>query len=120
MPAFDAVRPRLLDRLDADTAALSHDELTGVLGLNLLWTDGTSLAGSRLNRTLWARERTSVPTCSVCGKQHADPPEGGAYRAVALASERITDEPWTAVPNGSVFAAGRDATLQVEPIGGDG
>ena len=102
--------------VEADTTALSHDELEGILGLNLLWTDGEALGGSRLNRTLWALERQEVPVCSVCGTRHANPPEEADYRATVLASERITDEDWTEVPNGSVFSAGPDARLHVEPL----
>ena len=102
--------------VDGDLRSLSHDELEGILGLNLLWTDGTALGGSRLNRTLWARERDHAPVCSVCGAQHADPPTGAPYRAVALASERITDEEWTEVPNGSVFSADPDARLHLESL----
>jgi glutamine amidotransferase len=103
--------------VDADTANLSHDELEGILGLNLLWTDGEALAGSRLNRTLWALERSEAPVCSVCGARHAHPPDEEPYRAAVLASERITDEDWTEVPNGSVFTAGPDASLHAEPLG---
>ena len=92
-----------VEAVDADTTALSHDALTDLLGLNLLWTDGTTLAGSRLNRTLWALERTAPYACPICGHDHAAPPTDTAYRSTTLASERLTDENWTPVPNGSVF-----------------
>ena len=178
VPAFDDVRPRLLDRLDdrhrysvqgstdsehllalltqlhdehpdmplhtvtrhavrqvqnwvqaADATAeveavtrdlsdAAHDELIDILGLNLLWTDGTALAGARLNRTLWAVERDHVHTCSVCGTKRADPADEDDYRATVLASERITDEDWTEVPNGSVFSVGPDARLHLESLDG--
>jgi len=101
---------------DADIPELDHDELVDILGLNLLWTDGTALGGSRLNRTLFALERNHVPTCPVCGEQHADPPGSADYRAVALASERVTDEAWTVVPNGSVFSVGDDGRLHRESL----
>jgi glutamine amidotransferase len=176
VPAFDAVRPRLLDRLseerrsfvrgrtdsehvfalllqvrdehpdeplpavtrratrqvqswvraadagatvtpsDADFGALAHDDLVDILGLNLLWTDGHALAGARLNRTLWALERTAPPTCSVCGRPHAHPPEDAAYRSTTLASERLTDEDWRAVPNGSVFRVDPDGHFYHAPL----
>ena len=176
VPAFDAVRPRLLDRLseerrsfvrgrtdsehvfalllqvrdehpdeslsattrratrqvqswvraadatatveatDIDFQALSHDALVDILGLNLLWTDGNALAGTRLNRTLWALERTEVPTCSVCGHDHAHPPEDEPYRSTTLASERLTDENWRAVPNGSVFHVDPDGTFHPDAL----
>lgn len=176
VPAFDRVRPRLLDRLDAprrqaiggrtdsehvfalllqlrderpdaplhavtrqtvhcvqqwvqdaddgatvhavdgDLDALPHDDLIHILGLNLLWTDGTVLGGARINRTLCTLERTRVPTCSICGAQHADPPDSADYRATVFASERITDEDWTAVPNASVFSAAQHSPLHVESL----
>ncbi len=101
---------------DVDTQSLSHEELEDILALNLLWTDGTTLAGSRLNRTLWALERSHVRACPLCGTDHAAPPEGADYRATVLASERITDEDWTEVPNGSVFSTAADATFHLEAL----
>jgi len=102
--------------IDADTQSLSHDELEDILALNLLWTDGTTLAGSRLNRTLWAIERSTVRACHLCGEDHAAPPPGANYRATVLASERITDEDWTEVPNGTVFATKDDASLHLDSL----
>lgn len=97
--------------VDADTTALPHDALTDLLGLNLLWTDGTTLAGSRLNRTLWALDRTAPVTCPICGHDHAAPPAEAHYRSTTLASERLTDEDWIPVPNGSVFRVDPDGIL---------
>ncbi|MCS3750836.1 glutamine amidotransferase [Salinibacter ruber] len=101
---------------DADTQALSHDELEHILALNLLWTDGTTLAGSRLNRTLWTLDRPAVRACPLCGDDHASPPADADYHATAVASERITDEDWTEVPNGSVFSTSDNATLHLESL----
>lgn len=102
--------------IDADTTALSHEEVEDLLALNLLWTDGSTLAGSRLNRTLWALDRSSVRRCPLCGLDHADPPAGADYGATALASERLTDEDWSAVPNGSVFSVTGEALFHLEPL----
>jgi len=101
---------------DADFETRSHDELVDVLGLNLLWTDGDTLGGARLNRTLWAHERTQPPTCSVCERPHATPPENDDYRATTLASERLTDEDWRPIPNGSVFRVDADGTLHLDAL----
>jgi glutamine amidotransferase len=101
---------------DTDPRSLSHDELEGLLGLNLLWTDGETLGGSRLNRTLWALQRDRVHTCSVCGHAHADPPADANYRSVTLASERLTDEDWATIPNGSVLSVAKNGTLHREPL----
>lgn len=102
--------------VEMNSDELSHDELVDILGLNLLWTDGQSLAGSRLNRTLWVLERTSVYTCPICGHEHASPSSDGSYKSTTLASERLTDESWEPVPNGSVFSAGEDAGLHLESL----
>jgi glutamine amidotransferase len=95
---------------------LSHDVLVNILGLNLLWTDGQTQAGSRLNRTLWTLERTSPFACPICKTEHADPPDHASYRSVTLASERITDESWAPVPNGVVFSTDANAQLHLEPL----
>ena len=113
----DAASEVQVQPVDAEISALPHDEVTAILGLNLLWTDGTTLAGSRLNRTLWRLRRETVPTCPICGSKHAAPPDPATYRAAVFASERITDEPWTEVPNGSVFATDADGSVEIEPIG---
>ncbi len=99
--------------VDAPFEALPHEEITDTLGLNLLWTDGDTLAGSRLNRTLWSTHRTNVHTCPVCGSAHTDSPVQDSYRATVLASERITNEDWTEVPNASVFSVS-EGTLYLE------
>ena len=95
-----------LHPIDAGAQSLSHDEMEDLLGLNLLWTDGIPLAGSRLNRTLWMLERSHVRPCPLCGDDHA----------TVFASERITDEDWTEVPNGLVFSTDADATLSLAPL----
>jgi glutamine amidotransferase len=115
----DADAAATVEASDADFGTLPHDELIDVLGLNLLWTDGEALGGARLNRTLWALGRTEVPTCSICGRDHADPPEGDSYRSTTLASERLTDENWQAVPNGSVFRVDAEAHLHLEALATD-
>jgi len=112
----EAAPQAAVDPVDADTASLSHDALEDLLGLNLLWTDGPTLAGSRLNRTLWALGRTRPHACSICGHDHADPPADSDYRSVTLASERLTDEDWNAVPNGSVFRVDAEGALHHPPL----
>ena len=85
------------------------------LALNLLWTVGDELVGSRFGRSLWYVERDGAHQCEVCGERHPDPePEG--YRSVTLASERITDEDWREVPESSVFRVDEEMRLQVESL----
>ncbi|PSQ75628.1 MAG: class II glutamine amidotransferase [Bacteroidetes bacterium QH_7_62_13] len=106
------VSPVPFDDLDTVADAVIHD----TLALNLLWTDGTDLGGARLNRSLWALRRTGAHICPTCGDDHTDAPESASYRATVLASERITDEDWTKVPNGSVFHVGGDGAFDLFPL----
>jgi len=100
------------DDLDTVDDALLHR----TLALNLLWTDGSWLGGARLNRGLWALRRTHSYECPICGDDHTDAPASARYRACVLASERITDEDWSEVPNGSVFHVGDDGVLDHDPL----
>ncbi|MDX1422100.1 MAG: class II glutamine amidotransferase [Kiloniellales bacterium] len=95
--------------LDIDPAAR--------LSLNVLWTNGEQLVGSRLNRTLWCLERQGLSRCEICGESHVHHDPKQPYRAIEIASEPITAEDWREVPNGSVFAVGPDFRLHVEPMG---
>jgi glutamine amidotransferase len=54
--------------------------------------------------------------CPLCGEDHTDAPESDPYRATVLASERITDEDWQPVPNGSVFHVADDGVLDPYPL----
>lgn len=85
------------------------------VALNLLWTVGEQLAGSRVGRSLWYVEREGAHRCGVCGELHPDPEPAG-YRSVAVASERITDEEWQEVPEGSVFYVDQEMRLRIEPV----
>lgn len=85
------------------------------LALNLLWTVGHSLAGSRFGRSLWYVEREGAHRCEVCGGQHPDPEPDG-YRSIVLASERITDEDWQEVPESSVFVVDDRMRLRTRPL----
>lgn len=97
-----------------DTDSLAHDDLEDILALNLLWTDDSTLAGSWLNRTLWAVERPGPRRCPLCESPHAHPSDDEPYGAGVLASERITNEEWSKVPNAFVFSVSDSATLQVK------
>jgi hypothetical protein len=55
----------------------------------------------------WAFRR-GIPDCAICGTSHCPGADDG-YRAVVVASEPITDEDWTEVPDGTIF--GVDAAV---------
>lgn len=86
-------------------------ELEDAVALNVLWLDEMELTGSRAGRSLWYVERTEPHVCEVHGVVHVSPPPNQPYRAVVVASERITDEEWTEMPDGSVFSIDRGARL---------
>ena len=86
------------------------------IGLNVIWTDGERMVGSRLNRTLWYLERDGIVRCEVCGETHVHHSAKEHYRAVEIASEPITHERWLQVPNGTVFSVDPDYCLKILPL----
>lgn len=86
------------------------------ISLNVLWSDGEHLAGSRLGRTLWFLERDGLVTCDVCGTSHVHHDAHRDYRAVEIASEPITHERWLRVPNGVAFTVDPDMFLHFAPL----
>jgi glutamine amidotransferase len=103
------------DRSFADLEAVPDAVLHGTLALNLLWTDGSGLAGSRFNRTLWRVERDAPHLCPICNTTHTDAAPN-VYQATVLASECITNEEWQPVPNGSVFQVDAGGALHHEAL----
>ncbi len=89
------------------------------VSLNILWTDGDKMVGSRLNRTLWYVERDGVAPCEICGQSHVHHKSSRHYDAVEIASEPITRELWRQVPNATVFAVKPDFRLHLESLGGN-
>ena len=90
------------------------------IGLNVIWTDGEQMVGSRLNRTLWYLERDGIVPCEICGKSHVHHSAMEHYRAVEVASEPITHEHWRQVPNGTVFSVTPDFRLNIVPLSAEG
>lgn len=85
------------------------------LGLNVLLTDGERMVGSRWRRSLSWLERHDLADCEICGVRHADcHPQD--YRALVIASEPTTREPWQPVPERSLFEVTPDLRLRVEPL----
>jgi len=91
-------------------------EPTARIGLNVILTDGVDLVGSRWGRGLYHVERDGVYDCEICGFPHVHHDPKQNYRAVVVASEPITHETWTEVPEGSIYAVGRDLRFVVEPL----
>jgi len=87
------------------------------IGLNVLWTDGTHLVGSRYGRTLWYLERKGPHICEFCGKNHIHHGSADGYRAVEVASEPISqDEEWMEMPNGTFYTVDPDMCIHFYPF----
>jgi len=84
------------------------------LGLNVLLTDGAAMVGSRWQRTLHCLEVEGLANCPVCQRPHAACRE--RYRALVIASEPTTDEPWQEVPERSVFEVTPELRLRALPL----
>jgi glutamine amidotransferase len=78
------------------------------VAFNCLLTDGRDTAGVRWGKPLWVVERPRVHPCEVCGGAlHVGEIGSRDYRAVVVASERITaTEDWRELPNHSLFRIG--------------
>ena len=87
------------------------------IGLNVLLTDGDRLVGSRWGRTLHYVERWGVHDCEICGFPHIRHDPRHSYRAVVIASEPISHEPWRELPDGCVFAVTTRMALQINSAG---
>ena len=84
--------------------------------LNLLLTDGKLLVASRWNNTLHRVERIGVHDCEICGIPHVHHQQGQRYRAVVVASEPISDEPWQAIPQGHLVSVDAESRLNTFAI----
>ncbi len=71
--------------------------------LNCLLTDGSVLLAARFNHTLYYVQRQGVHDCEICGIPHIHHGQGKEYRAVVVASEPLSAEPWQEIPNYSVL-----------------
>jgi len=91
-------------------------DATATIGLNVILSDGEELIGARWGRTLWYVERDNVQDGEICGlpPMHHDP--NTLYHAEIIASEPISDEPWVAVPEDTIFRVTSDMRLQFEPL----
>lgn len=84
--------------------------------LNFLLTDGHRMVASRLGRSLYWVERKGLHDCEFCGIPHIQHDRKKVYRAVVIASEPITDEVWSDVPDGSVISVDEELNTRVERL----
>jgi len=86
----------------------SHDQSA----LNLLVSDGQSLAVTRWNRPLAWLAESGVTTCRECGQIHAVHPTED-YRAVLVASEPVDGREWTELSPGQMLVIHPGATSEI-------
>ena len=88
------------------------------VALNVLWVEQDRMAGARSGRTLFYIERDEPHRCEICGKMHAHPDPDEPYYVVELASEEITGEEWSPVPDRTVFDVGPDHDFDTTSLDG--
>ena len=80
--------------------------------LNFLLTDGNEMFATRWNNSLYFVQREGVRDCQVCQMPHVESKPQQNYRAVVIASEPISDEPWQEIENGSVCHIDRQQKIR--------
>jgi glutamine amidotransferase len=91
-------------------------DAAAAIGLNVILSDGEELIGARWGRTLWYVERDNVQDGEICGLPPIHHDLNTHYQAAVIASEPISDEPWVAVPEDTIFRVTSDMRLQFEPL----
>lgn len=79
--------------------------------LNFILTDGKTLIACRWNNSLHWLHRLGIHDCEVCGIPHIHHDKSREYQAVAVASEPITAESWSELPNHTLLIIDPDITL---------
>lgn len=84
--------------------------------LNIVLTDGRSMIVTRWDNSLHYLVRHGIGDCEICGIPHIHHEVGTDYRAVVVASEPISEEPWLEVPNKSMLCIDANARLVMSLI----
>lgn len=84
--------------------------------LNFLLTDGTVLMASRCRNTLYWHAREGIHDCELCGIPHVHHTRRVDYRAVVVASEPVSPEPWDEVPEGSILAVDGEVGAEIHSL----
>jgi glutamine amidotransferase len=84
--------------------------------LNTILTDGQIMVATRIRNSLSWVERIGIHDCEICGIPHVH--QGGEqdYRALVLASEPLSQERWSDVPDGSIVTVDEQLTLDIRPL----
>ena len=90
----------------------------GLMGLNIILSDGKGIYGSRIGRTLFYAQHKGVYNCEICGFPHIHHVPSIDYNAIDIASEPITKDDWIEIPDRTVFFTDKSFGLQVEILKG--
>jgi glutamine amidotransferase len=92
----------LTDMLETVVGWSEGAQLSEKLGLNIIVTNGHEIVATRWGRGLFHLRRQGVYDCEICGFPHVRHQANADYQAVVIASEPITHENWTEVPERSI------------------
>jgi glutamine amidotransferase len=84
--------------------------------LNLNLTDGDVLLVSRWHHTLYWTYHDGLTPCETCGVPHVQHRDGLEYRAVIVASEPFSQEPWHEFPEESLMMVDERIEPHVQKI----
>lgn len=84
--------------------------------LNFVLTNGHVLFACRWNNSMYQLVRDGVQDCEICGTPHVQHNPAVDHRAVIIASEPITSEPWQEIPNHSLLYVSPSLTCIVDEI----
>jgi glutamine amidotransferase len=85
--------------------------------LNFILSNGRILVASRWRHTLFWVSREGIHDCEICGIPHVHHSPEAEYRAVIVASEPISHEPWQELPDRSVITIGKEIEPRIQAIG---
>lgn len=100
VPSLTDVVAQSIRELARRNAATGTDQSAR---LNFVLTNGAVLIASRWKNSLWWVPRDGVRDCEICGVPHVRHQAETDYRAVVVASEPISHEPWQELPDESLL-----------------
>ncbi len=86
--------------------------------LNFILTDGNLLLASRWHHTLYWTFHDGLTDCPTCGYPHVEHREGLEYRAVVVASEPFSADPWQEFPDETMMVVDERIEPLLQPISG--
>lgn len=108
------------DLLSSSISALANDCLEMAPAddtqLNFVLTNGHVMFACRWNNPMYKIVREGTHDCEVCQTPHMHHSQTVDYRAVAIASEPITSESWTEIPNHSLMYVSSNLTCAIDKI----